>query len=66
MFVVTIKLPRGWNGPHDPHRKVEGKCPFSNSCTDSTGEHHSTAVDTWAEVEAIQEQFTHITRIEDL
>lgn len=63
MWIVTIKLPRGWNGPHDPHNKVVGECPLSRNCTDSTGEHHSTIVDSESEVALLREDF-HITRIE--
>lgn len=65
MFLVTIKLPRGWNGPHDPHNKVLGECPLSDRCTDSTGEHHTTAVASEAEIQDLRDDF-HITRIEEI
>jgi hypothetical protein len=64
MIAVTIKMPRGWNGPHDPHNKVVGPCMFSENCTDSTGEHHTTVVWEQEEVDEIRDTYGHITRIE--
>ena len=64
LILVTIKMPRGWNGPHDPHNKVTGPCMFTDKCTDSTGEHHTTWVDDELEVEKIRKEFGHVTRVE--
>lgn len=61
--LVTIKLPRNPN--HDPHNKVVGPCPFSDSCTDSTGEHHTGIAKNPQELEALVTQY-HITRIEEV
>lgn len=62
MYVVTIKLSK--NPKHDPHNKVVGSCPFTSHCTDSTGEHHSTVVDSPEMVEAIRSEYKHVTRVE--
>jgi hypothetical protein len=61
LAIVTIKLPK--NPKHDPHNKVTAACPFSGTCTDSTGEHHSGLVRNLAELQALREQH-HITRVE--
>lgn len=60
--LVTIKLPK--NPDHDPNSKVTAPCPVSWSCTDSTGEHHTTLAVTEEEVNELRERFGHITRIE--
>lgn len=40
LWIVTVKLEK--NPKHDPQNKKTGTCPFSHeTCTDSTGEHHS-------------------------
>jgi hypothetical protein len=62
-WLVTVKLPK--NPAHDPRAKRTGPCPFSNECTDVTGEHHSFL--TGAEgLEALRADGTHITRTERL
>lgn len=61
--IVTIKLPK--NSNHDPHNKVVGSCPFTETCTDSTGEHHS-GLRTEEEIEGLRQSGYHITRIEDI
>ena len=42
-WIVTVKLPKGSSGPHDPKNKVTGPCPMGPglACSDVTGEHHS-------------------------
>lgn len=69
MYIVTVKLPK--NPSHNPHRKVVGKCPVSNTnCTDITGEHHSlqieaaTGGDAEYQVHRKYGADMHITRIE--
>jgi hypothetical protein len=70
VFLVTVKLPRGHKGPHDPKRKVEGQCPAATGwdaiCTDVTGEHHTILVraDSVDEARAWFPRETHITRVE--
>jgi hypothetical protein len=59
--LVTIKLPK--NPSHDPHNKVTAPCVVSASCTDSTGEHHTTLVRTQAGLDYLRATY-HITRIE--
>jgi hypothetical protein len=66
-YVVTVKFDR--NPAHNPNRKVTGPCPLSEqACTDRTGAHHSTVVDTVATVAEVRDWFTqrgiHVTRIE--
>lgn len=62
-WLVTVKLPK--NPAHDPRAKRTGQCPFSNECTDVTGEHHSFL--TGAEgLEELRAGGTHITRTERL
>lgn len=60
-FLVTVKLPK--NPAHNPRAKVTGPCPFSDECTDVTGEHHSflTGADGLA---VLREEGTHVTRVE--
>lgn len=60
-YLVTVKLPK--NPAHNPRAKVTGQCPFSDECTDVTGEHHSflTGADGLA---ALREEGTHVTRVE--
>lgn len=69
VFLVTIKLPR--NPKHNPQNKIVGRCPFSDECTDSTGEHHTGIVS--ASEQAVVEMMYgpegmghHITRIEKM
>ena len=62
--LVTIRLPR--NPLHDPAHKVVGKCLFSESCTDSTGEHHTGVMTTSELIKLEADGSTHITRIEDI
>lgn len=61
LAIVTIKLPKNPN--HDPHNKVTSSCPFSGTCTDATGEHHSGLVASLADIDKLREHY-HITRIE--
>ncbi len=67
MYVVTVKLNR--NIKHDPHNKIESDCPYSEWCTDSTGNHHSFIMIGY-ETSDIERQMKqrhptiHITRIE--
>jgi len=56
-----MKLPKNKN--HDPHNKQVGECPFSNECTDATGEHHSGLV-TEQELKELRNTEVHITRTE--
>lgn len=60
--LVTIKLPK--NPDHNPREKLTNTCAVSPECTDSTGEHHTVAVYTDDEVDALRTRFGHITRIE--
>lgn len=60
--LVTIKLPK--NPDHNPREKLTSTCAVSPECTDSTGEHHTVAVYTDDEVDALRTRFGHITRIE--
>lgn len=64
VHLVTIKLPK--NPAHDPKNKITAECVVSPECTDSTGEHHTIAVRTDAEVDALREKFGHMTRIEQV
>ncbi len=61
--IVTVKFRPVKN--HDPKKKVVGKCAWSNTCTDSTGGHHSVLVEAES-IAKIEEDFMsyHITRIE--
>lgn len=61
--LVTIKLPK--NPKHDPHNKVTGPCRVSETCTDSTGEHHTVLIHTDEGLEELKANF-HITRVEDV
>jgi stalled ribosome rescue protein Dom34 len=63
MRLVTIKLAKNPN--HDPHNKVVGSCPTSESCTDSTGEHHTMLVFTQEAIDIIKAEY-HVTRIEEV
>jgi len=74
-WIVTIKLPKNWNGDHNPHNKLIGPCPFSLHCTDVTGEHHSFIVsaDDWEGANYLTRTQmelkgfpAHITRIEQV
>jgi hypothetical protein len=40
VFAVTVRM-LGKNPSHDPRAKKTGPCPFSDMCTDVTGEHHT-------------------------
>lgn len=62
-LIVTVKLPK--NSAHNPHSKQTGQCPFSDECTDVTGEHHSflTGADG---LETLHAEGTHVTRVERL
>jgi len=62
-WIVTVRLPK--NPEHDPTNKKMGKCPFSEHCTDVTGEHHSFLTSGYTE-EEVRELFKvyHITRVE--
>ncbi len=71
--IVTIRFPR--NSKHNPQRKIMSSCPFSKSCSDSTGEHHSYLErgedmnEIWAKArKKLQdlriEKTAHITRVE--
>lgn len=66
-YLVTVKLPRGHAGPHDPRNKVTGTCPLGGTCTDVTGEHH-TALVRASNMEVAMADFSqyHITRVEEL
>jgi hypothetical protein len=60
-WIVTVKLPK--NPEHDPRTKRTAPCPFSDECTDVTGEHHSflTGADG---IEQLKRDGVHITRTE--
>jgi hypothetical protein len=62
-FIVTVKF--GFNIKHDPKNKVVGSCSWSETCTDSTGSHHSVLVDA-PNIDAVKLMFQsyHVTRIE--
>jgi len=62
LMLVTIKLPK--NPEHDPKNKKTGPCAVAKNCTDTTGEHHTVLVHSVADVEALRQQFGHITRVE--
>lgn len=70
-YLVTLNLPRGHAGPHNPGAKVTGPCPLAPEaqCTDVTGEHHTTI---WlaAGLEAVRERANamgvHLTRVEEV
>jgi len=68
LYIVTIKLPRGHAGPHDPRNKQSGSCAVSAYCTDVTGEHHSLIVeaDTTADAAGMARGagYAHVTRVE--
>lgn len=76
LFLVTVKLPRGASGPHNPAAKVTGVCPVSERwpelvepmwCTDRTGEHHTVLVEaadaSWARA-VFAQRGVHVTRVE--
>lgn len=63
-FLVTIKLRKNPN--HDPHNKVTAPCAVSESCTDTTGEHHTLIAWSQDEVEAIRQKYGHVTRVESV
>jgi len=62
-WIVTVKLPK--NSGHNPRAKQTGPCPFSDECTDVTGEHHSFLTGPGG-LETLRENGTHITRTERL
>ncbi len=66
-WIVTVKLSRGYAGPHDPKNKVTGPCPYSSVCTDMTGEHHSFVTEDISQTIAnLTEEGVHVTRIEEV
>lgn len=60
-YLVTVKMPK--NPAHNPHAKQAGPCPFSDECTDVTGEHHTFLTDAEG-VEQLRANGSHITRTE--
>lgn len=60
-YLVTVKMPK--NPAHDPRAKQTGPCPFSDSCTDVTGEHH-TFLTNAAGLAELRTGDTHVTRVE--
>jgi hypothetical protein len=60
-WLVTVKLPK--NPAHDPRAKRTGPCPFSNECTDVTGEHH-TFLTNAAGLAELPKSGWHVTRVE--
>jgi hypothetical protein len=72
-FLVTVKTPKVHS--HDPSNKKVGKCPFSDECTDSTGQHHTGVLRaTDDDISLIKNgsgsingvEYSHITRIEKM
>ena len=68
-YIVTIKLPH--RSIHDPKHKKEGMCPLNvGYCSDMTGDHHSTIINTNSIENARKMtkltygENVHITRIE--
>jgi hypothetical protein len=66
LYLVTVKLAR--NPAHNPRGKVTAYCPVGDEwCTDSTGEHHTFAVQTELSAEDVKmtyENQYHVTRVE--
>jgi hypothetical protein len=60
-YLVTVKLPK--NPAHNPRAKQTGPCPFSDECTDVTGEHH-TFLTNAAGLAELRTGDTHVTRVE--
>ncbi len=68
LWIVTVRMDK--NPDHNPHNKLTSKCPFSKeTCTDSTGEHHSFIYnagneETAHEVQGKWSNSYHVTRVE--
>jgi hypothetical protein len=60
-YLVTVKLPK--NPAHNPRAKQTGQCPFSDECTDVTGEHHSFLTNAEG-VAQLRENGPYLTRAE--
>lgn len=67
--VVTIRMKRQPN--HNPQNKKVGVCPFSATCTDVTGEHHSGLFEAATGEQIVSQAYAraalynaHVTRVE--
>ena len=66
LYLVTVRLAK--NSAHNPREKVTGTCPVGDeTCTDTTGEHHTFLVESGLSVEDVRTTYEsnyHVTRVE--